>query len=34
MRIQSEKIEIEYGNENLKLILEEILKEEFRKIFK
>lgn len=34
MRIQSEKIEIEYGNENLKLILEEILKEELRKIFK
>ena len=34
MRIQSEKIEIEYGNENLKLILEEILKEKLRKIFK
>lgn len=31
--MQSKKLEIEYGNESLKLILVKILKEEFMKIF-
>lgn len=34
MEIQSSEIKIYYGKENLKLILEEVLKHEFMKIFK
>lgn len=32
MDIQNPKIEIEYGEENLKLIFSEVLKQEFMKI--
>lgn len=32
MDIQNQKIEVEYGKENLKLIYEEILKQEFIKL--
>lgn len=34
MEVQNRKIEVAYGNENLKLIYEEILKQEFMKFFK